>query len=540
MTTFRNPLALIIGLSASIFTAFYFLPPASSKNPQANARTVYIDGVPQPDISKLATTNYVIAATNNLATKNELGTETNRAQVAERLISDAVVAETNRAQVAEGLISDAVVAETNRAQVAEGLLIPSAQVTPDHLFYVDNQRVNNFTPDGTEIRPFFTVGAAMTAIGNSSVGEWEDLDKRFYSIKVSPGVYVEDVSVAWRPYVAIDLSSAVIIGDLTRQLASGDFSSRVSTLVIRGDSLRSAYNDGLHTFVGITGEVIFEASSGSGVSPFHELHVIDSGISGGVEYKGTLNTNSMESGHIFLRDSQVGAIVSTNGWAGVSLFAYGWGGGHSGGGPAGSGIGSLIGRVLPYNLQSTLISGGMNLQDCFPGINPCQVLWHNVTFETNFIYNVTNVTYGVKLDTASYNSWLEVSIPEERGVWTTDGLMVLSDVVSSYSSVSTNGDYSVLTTDSSKMIVFTGATTNTFSLPSVDASNIGIHFQFVKAAAGKLIIDAADSDKIMDSGAGDTIYNASANEPWATLHLVLITETQWAIAGFSGTWTTTD
>ena len=265
----------------------------------------------------------------------------------------------------------------------------------------------------------------------SQPADWENENLRYYAVKVMPGTYLEDVSVPWRPFISIDLSSAVIVGNVTRSIPDGDFSTRVSTLVIKGDSLRPAYLDGAHTVIGIAGKVIFEAAQSSvGMCPFHELQVIDAGISGGVEYKGTQNANSGQSGHIFLRDSQVGTIQSTEGWSGVSLFSYGWGGGHQGGGPAGSGIGSLIGRVLPYNLQSTMISGGMNLQDCFPGTSP-EMLWHNVRFETNFIYNVTNVSYGVKLDTASYNSWLEASLPEERGVWTTDGKMVLTDGLTS-------------------------------------------------------------------------------------------------------------
>jgi hypothetical protein len=306
--------------------------------------------------------------------------------------------------------------------------------------YVDNRRTDSFTADGTIMRPYPTISAAMEAVGNSASADWDNINLRFYSIKVMPGTYTEDVSVSWRPFISIDLSSAVIVGNVTRQIPDGDFSSRVSTLIIKGDSLRPAYLDGYHTIVGIAGKVVFEAAAVSGgMSPFHELQVIDAGISGGVEFKGSLNANSAQSGHIFLRDSQVGTIQSTNGWAGVSLFSYGWGGGHQGGGPAGSGVGPLIGRVLPYNLQSTMISGGMNLQDCFPGVNPAQVLWHNVIFETNFVYNVTNVSYGVKLDTASYNSWLQASLPSERGVWktTSGGKMVLSDVA--IPPTSTNG-----------------------------------------------------------------------------------------------------
>jgi hypothetical protein len=80
----------------------------------------------------------------------------------------------------------------------------------------------------------------------------------------------------------------------------------------------------------------------------------------------------------------------------------------------------------------------------------------------------------------------------------------------------------------------------TFNLPSVGSGNVGCHFYFAKINTGKLIIDAADSDKIADSGAGDTIYNDQTGEIYATIHLVLVSETQWAIYGMDGIWSTTD
>jgi molybdopterin-guanine dinucleotide biosynthesis protein len=108
-------------------------------------------------------------------------------------------------------------------------------------------------------------------------------------------------------------------------------------------------------------------------------------------------------------------------------------------------------------------------------------------------------------------------------------------------SISTNGNYTITTNDCNQLLIYTGTSgTNSFFLPSVTNTDVGLQFHIAKAGAGHFVVDAADSDTIRDSGAGDTIYNSQTNETWATLHLVLITETQWAIAGFDGTWTTTD
>jgi len=101
-------------------------------------------------------------------------------------------------------------------------------------------------------------------------------------------------------------------------------------------------------------------------------------------------------------------------------------------------------------------------------------------------------------------------------------------------------NYNVQTTDVAKTLVMNSALDKAFNLPSVGAGDVGLWFTFIKLGAGKLTIDAADSDVIADSGAGDTIYDDIAGETYATITLVLVSETQWAITGAHGTWVTTD
>lgn len=98
-----------------------------------------------------------------------------------------------------------------------------------------------------------------------------------------------------------------------------------------------------------------------------------------------------------------------------------------------------------------------------------------------------------------------------------------------------------LTTDQfGETITCTSTNPEVFYLPSVDASHIGGWFRFVKLGSGNLTIEAADSDKIADSGVGDTIYNDEPTQTYATLTLLLVSATQWAITEGHGTWTTTD
>ena len=102
-------------------------------------------------------------------------------------------------------------------------------------------------------------------------------------------------------------------------------------------------------------------------------------------------------------------------------------------------------------------------------------------------------------------------------------------------------DYTVLTSDFGKSIRVTSTSTVTMTLPSVGSGENGALLRFVKCAAGQLTIDAADSDKIADSGAGDTIYNDVAAQTYATISLEYVHSiVTWVVTGAHGTWTTTD
>ena len=99
---------------------------------------------------------------------------------------------------------------------------------------------------------------------------------------------------------------------------------------------------------------------------------------------------------------------------------------------------------------------------------------------------------------------------------------------------------SLSTDQSGQTFTCDSSTEQTFYLPSVDESHIGSWFRFVKLGSGKFNIEAADSDRIADSGIGDTIYNDEPTQTYATLTLLLVSATQWTITEGHGTWTTTD
>lgn len=77
-------------------------------------------------------------------------------------------------------------------------------------------------------------------------------------------------------------------------------------------------------------------------------------------------------------------------------------------------------------------------------------------------------------------------------------------------------------------------------LPSVGASDDGARLRICKTDAGKVTVDAADSDLINDSGAGKTIYNNTAAETYAFIDLEYVHAiVTWIVTG-TGTWVSTN
>jgi len=105
--------------------------------------------------------------------------------------------------------------------------------------------------------------------------------------------------------------------------------------------------------------------------------------------------------------------------------------------------------------------------------------------------------------------------------------------------VTKTDNYVVTTADFGKTLVMNSANDKTFTLPSVAAGNVGAILKFAKIGAGKVTIDAADSDTIADSSAGGTIYNNIATQTYATLTIQLVSTTAWSIIEGHGTWVTT-
>jgi hypothetical protein len=101
-------------------------------------------------------------------------------------------------------------------------------------------------------------------------------------------------------------------------------------------------------------------------------------------------------------------------------------------------------------------------------------------------------------------------------------------------------DYTITTSDFGKTLRMNSGSDKTFTLPSVSAVDDGARLTVVKLGAGKVTIQAADSDIIADSTAGGTIYNNTAAQIYADVNLEYVDATvTWVIRGAHGSWTTT-
>jgi len=298
--------------------------------------------------------------------------------------------------------------------------------------YVDPNRAAPYEPDGSLARPFRTIQAAFNSIGSATnCAAYVNPTNRYFRVEVAAGAYHEDLSVPYRPHVTLELHSALVVGDVRREVPAmpwrdGAYTNFPSRFVIHGDSVRAWHPGSGDPVVGIDGDIVVSGSTSNGMfAAWHGvLELIDVGVTGEVRF----DTGRLQYTHLVLNRACVGPIICTNSWWGVTLFAHGWGGGHTGKGPPGDGIGPILGRVLPYNLSDVRISGGMNLYPIAGMDADDYCIWTDVRFEaTNSTYNVTNCAYSVELDRASYNSWIAATDATGRGLWREGANMRLTD-----------------------------------------------------------------------------------------------------------------
>ena len=102
-------------------------------------------------------------------------------------------------------------------------------------------------------------------------------------------------------------------------------------------------------------------------------------------------------------------------------------------------------------------------------------------------------------------------------------------------------NHTVTLEQTGQLLIMDSGSEKTFTLPSIDASDIGKRFPFASTGAGKCILAPADADTIDDSTASSGHISATSSAGViTTISIEVVSVTEYAILqGANGTWTTT-
>jgi len=307
--------------------------------------------------------NLVNAAPETLDTLNELAAALN---------DDANFAAT---------ITTQINSKANALDVYTKTEIDTSLLTPKTI-YVDKNRVDEYTSNGTMTKPFKTVQEALDVVSNL-VGER-------IVINIAPGVYEETFALTINnSSIRINLNEALLKGNFT--LTDATTIVNTSGLKIVGMGVRSSYDDPNFKNNCIEGNFAYHTLALNNMQT--RLDFVNSGVIGDVIVTGggksrlwTFWTNSKWSG---LMSTGTGTFD-----CGVMVCAYNVN--HS----TGNSIGSASGMVVPYKLYSCIIKGTWNIS-----IAQGTVIWRNVIWDaTN---DFTGCTGTVNSDSNSAATFLD-------------------------------------------------------------------------------------------------------------------------------------
>lgn len=287
--------------------------------------------------------------------------------------------------------------DVGAASAAQGALADSALQSVEQLnvLYVSKDG-NDSTGDGSLAKPYLTIQKAADIIGAASNStEFNDPALRFYRVNVGPGVYTENVLFGTRPHIILDLSSALIIGNVTQQYnQGGTFGGTFQSthLSIIGSNLRS-YTAPTSPRLGVEGEVILE-SIGGGSSLFMLLSLIQTGITSNIR-KRLGSGGGQFTGQVFIDSTNVGGqVINESGSGSTTLYAANSDTSSS------QSLGGASGVVNLYVIRNVRFVGPVV-------VNSAHGRWFNVEFEAGHAHNFTGSSGTISADANSYGSYFE-------------------------------------------------------------------------------------------------------------------------------------
>jgi len=272
---------------------------------------------------------------------------------------------------------------------------PTLNLAYANTYYVAKHG-NDTTGDGTIAKPFLTISKAALAIGAATNStELNDPTQRFYRVIVGSGVYTESVTFGSRPLIDLDLSNALIIGDVKQQYDQGGTfggTFNATKLNIHGNDLRGLHSATTNPRCGIQGNVILE-TIGTGSSLFMLCSLINIGVSG--DLKSQNGGGGVTTAQFFLSNCNVlGKVIAGAGAGQITLYA------SQSDTSSSSALGGVTGNVNLHVLRNIRFTGAVVTSTVV-----ANEIWSNVRFASGAGNNFTGATASIRADANSFASY---------------------------------------------------------------------------------------------------------------------------------------
>lgn len=256
------------------------------------------------------------------------------------------------------------------------------------------------TGTGSINAPYLTIQKAATVIGSAaSNAEFNDATKRLYRVIVDGGVYTETVTFGTRPFVDLDLRSAMITGDVIVHYDQGAiFGAGLNApkFCIMGDDLRPQV--GLSPVTGVTGNVRIQSTSGSSI--IFNLMIKNTGVTGNITAEETTGGGFLLG--CFLERMTYGGDVKCLG-AGSAVTLYAQNCNYSGSNSLGGVLNALVYQISNARFNRPVVTN----------IGNSGSRWFNTQFVAG-ANDFTGATQTVSADANSIESF-DANVPSPGG-----------------------------------------------------------------------------------------------------------------------------
>jgi hypothetical protein len=342
-----------------------------------------IDAAPE----SLNTLNEIAAALNddaNLASNltNEIAKKANTLDVYTKIEADALL--NNKANSNDLVaLNDEVDLKANALDVYTKTEIDISLLTPKTI-YVDKNRTDIYTENGSMTKPFKTVQAAFDSIAV--------LVEERLVIDIAPGVYEETLTLVLNgSSIRINLNEALLKGDFTLNDATLNnlaYQNKAGLKIV-GIGVRSSYNDPKFTNNCIEGNFTYHTFATNNMQT--RLDFVNSGIIGDFT---AIGGGASRVWTFWINSRWSGLMSATTGANDCGIIVNAYNSNSSGS----NSIGSASGKVAAYNLYNCVISGTWNVNTSQPGT------WRNVIWKSN--NDFTGYTGIIDVDSNSAASFL--------------------------------------------------------------------------------------------------------------------------------------